>query len=120
MVDGWWMLAMMINYVCQRLSFQLVPNMTHIIRHRESLHVRNHLVARRRIQPAGRLVQKENLRTRNQLAGDTDPPLLSAADALADRRANQRGRLVLDAKRRHEGVDALASLRLGDRSVACQ
>jgi hypothetical protein len=52
------------------------------------LEVADDFAAERRVQPTRRLVEEQYLWVGNELAGDADALLLPAAEALADRRAD--------------------------------
>lgn len=75
---------------------------------------RHHFMTGGRIQPAGRLVQVEDLRSCNELGGDADSPLLTARDALLDGSADEGVLLLGQTKRIDQFRNATASLGFGD------
>lgn len=69
-------------------------------------HEINNLKARRRIQPARRLIKKQYLWRSDELASHTDPPCLSTTNPLPNWRPNQRLSLALQSKRGNERIDS--------------
>lgn len=68
------------------------------------------LPAGNRVQPAGRLVEKQDLGTRNELAGNSNAALLTTGDALAQRGADEGAGLGNETERAEQAVNAELSL----------
>ena len=88
-------------------------NHNEVIPSRHPLEVVHHLPPGLRVQPARRLIQKQNFRRRDQLARDPQPALLAPRDALPDRRADERVGLLGKTEGVEEGVDAAGSFLAG-------
>ena len=78
----------------------------YIIPLRNALEVVNDLPASSRVEATRRLIEEQNLGPRDELARDAEPPLLAAADALPQRRADDGVRLVGQPEGAQQAVDA--------------
>lgn len=76
------------------------------------------LKAGNRVQPTGRLIQKQDLGRRDELGRDAHPPFLAAADAFPDRRPDDGAGLSAETERSQEAIDPGHALGLGQRPGA--
>lgn len=77
-------------------------------------------VTRFRIQPASRLIEKQDLWGGDKLTSNRKPSFLSARYALADGCADNGVSLILQSERKEELVYASPSLVARDCALACQ